>query len=66
VLSEAHPPKFLAGYDGGLLRTGPTSTDCGFKHPDEASFTGAKLSGCVTLTRSNSVHGSAFVVTSFQ
>jgi hypothetical protein len=27
-------------YEGGLLLTGPTSTDCGFNHPDEASFTG--------------------------
>ena len=33
---------------------------------EPGTFNWAKLSGCVTLTRSNSVHGSAFVVTSFQ
>ena len=46
--------------------TGPTSTEPGFRHPVELIFTETKLSGSVTLTRSNCLQGPAFVVASLQ
>jgi hypothetical protein len=54
------------GYEGGLEVTGPTSTELGFRHPDVPCRAETKLSGSVTLTRSNSWQGPASVVTSFQ
>src|SRR5713226_3240195 len=45
-----------AGYGGGVLVTGPTWTRSGSRHPEEATSAGTRLSGSVTLTRSNCWH----------
>jgi hypothetical protein len=43
--------------EGRVALTGPTSTELGSRQPAEASLAGAKLSGSVTLTLSNSRQG---------
>ena len=62
----SHLDCWSASYEGGVVVTGPTSTDCGLRHPVELSFTETKLSGSVILTRSKSLQGPALVATSFQ
>ncbi len=53
-------------YEGGLSATGPTRTDSGLRQPMAACSADVKLSGSVTLTRSNWTHGPAAVSTSLQ
>ncbi len=53
-------------YEGGLVVTGPTSTESGFTQPVELTTNETKLSGWVTLTRSNWWHGPASVVATLQ
>src|SRR5439155_18626847 len=62
----AQPNSCQGGYGGGVLVTGPTWTRTGSRHPDEASSTGTRLPGSVTLTRSNGRHRPAGPETSPQ